>query len=379
MKGNVYTREKCPLCGQKFQRNDNDLICPDHLTRPRRVYIQLYDKTLHKCINIWGDRKGRFESPSHAFRVLTKIRAEIDEGSYDVTRYVAEKLKPLKFSNWSQVWLEKKKIETQKGLKAPSYFKILQIYVRKYQAFFGEIDIRDISTKKIYEFYLSLSGKPHYIENILSALKKLMQDAFRWEDITNMPRFPKIDVPEPDMNIIDLDIQDKIIQAIPDPMDRAYILFTAREMVRPSETRALQWQDIDLKHDRVIIRRHFSINELRYATKAKQIKHLPLDGEVKRGLLSLPRHLTSPFIFWKGKNGRPFSESWARKIFKRIARAQGINISLYNGTRHSSATEAADRVGIDATQEFLHHTNRRMTERYVKQNPDRLRKVLRIP
>jgi hypothetical protein len=57
----------------------------------------------------------------------------------------------------------------------------------------------------------------------------------------------------------------------------------------------------------------------------------------------------------------------------------GIDVSLYQGTRHSSATAATDRAGIDGVQEFLHHTNRKMTERYVKANPDRLRKVLRSP
>jgi len=57
----------------------------------------------------------------------------------------------------------------------------------------------------------------------------------------------------------------------------------------------------------------------------------------------------------------------------------GVTVSLYQGSRHSSASAAADRAGIDATQEFLHHTSRHMTERYIKQNPDRLKKVLRKP
>jgi integrase len=147
--------------------------------------------------------------------------------------------------------------------------------------------------------------------------------------------------------------------------------------VRPSETRALQWEDVDLKHDRITIRRHYSLSQIRPATKAKQIKILPLDGEVRKTLQTLPRHISSPFVFWKGKMGRSFSESWARKLWKRISSSLGVNISLYQGTRHSSATEAVNRVGVDATQEFLHHTNRAMTKRYAKVNPDSMKKVLR--
>src|SRR4030042_1115893 len=118
----------------------------------------------------------------------------------------------------------------------------------------------------------------------------MLSDALDWGDVGKMPKFPKIDVPEPDFKTIDLDQQDAIIQNIVDMMDRAYILFTARQMVRPSETRALFWDDLDFKHNQVVIRRHFSLNELRATTKSKRIKILPLDGEVKDSLQRLPRH-----------------------------------------------------------------------------------------
>jgi integrase len=381
MKGGIYTKEKCPVCGGKFLDSGSDLICSTHHTRPRRVYVQLYSRLLHKPINICSDSRNiPFSSYEQARRILTVLRAEIDKsGDFDPTRWVSQKLKPLRFSNWSEMWLSKKCLEADKGLRAPSYLKVVKVYVRKYQSFFGNTDIRDIGSKTINDFYLSLSGSPHYLKNIRDCLKKMFQDALDWGDIGIMPKFPKIDVPEADITTIDLDLQDTIINAIPDQMDQAFILFAAREILRPCEPRALQWQDLDFKHDRVTIRRHFSLNQIRPATKAKQIKHLPLDGEVKKILLTLPRHISSPFVFWKGKMGRPFSESWARKLWKRISSTFGVNISLYHGTRHSSATEAADRVGIDATQEFLHHTNRRMTERYVQRNPERLRKVLRKP
>ena len=379
MKGGIYTKEKCPICKGRFIDIGNELTCPAHQTRPRRVYVQIYSRLLHKPINICSDSRNiPFSSYEQARRILTVLRAEIDKsGDFDPTRYVAQSLKPLRFSNWSKAWIEKKEVEVQKNLRAPAYLKSLRVYLYKFQFFFRDIDIRDITTKMVNDFYLSLSGSPKYIKNILDALKKMLADAFAWGDIQQISKFPKIDIPDPDIRTIDLDQQDTVINAIQDRMDRAYILFTAREMVRPSETRALFWEDLDFRHDRVTIRRHFSLNQLRPTTKARQIKVLPLDTEVRESLLALPRHITSPFVFQK--KGRPFSESWARKLWGRITKQMGINISLYQGTRHSSATEAADRVGVDATQQFLHHTNRRITERYVQGNPERLRKVLRKP
>lgn len=146
-------------------------------------------------------------------------------------------------------------------------------------------------------------------------------------------------------------------------------------MVRPSETRALFWDDLDLKHSKVTIRRHFSLNELRVTTKSRKIKRLPLDSEVKESLSRLPRHITSPFVFQK--DGRPYSESYARKLWNRTASQMGIKISFYRGTRHSSATEAVNRVGMDRVQEFLGHARSTMTRRYAKMNVEGLRPVLR--
>ena len=96
------------------------------------------------------------------------------------------------------------------------------------------MDIRDIGTRRVKEFYLSLQGSPKYISNVLSAFHKMMTDALDYGDISTMPKFPEFEIPESDFRTIDLDQQQQIISLIKDPMDRAYVLFTARQMVRPS-------------------------------------------------------------------------------------------------------------------------------------------------
>jgi len=217
MRGGVFTKEHCFVCGEKYAHRRNELICPEHQTRPRKFFIQLYSREFGKHIYIYSDSRGiPFSSYEQADRILTKIRAEIDAGTFDATRYVAQKVKPLYFSNWSKLWLEKKEAETQKGLTSPSYLRIVRLYVKKYEDFFGNKDIRDIGAKAVNDFFLSLNGAPHYIKNIMDLLKKMLRDAVDWEDIHQIPKFPKIEVPEPDISTIDLDLQDKIIRAIPD-------------------------------------------------------------------------------------------------------------------------------------------------------------------
>jgi integrase len=379
MKGGIYTKEKCPF-GCKYEHSEKALICPIHQTRPRHVYIAIWSKRLHKLVTINTDEDNNALSWEKAERILTTLRDEIDRkkgADFDPSRYVSTHIKPYRLSNYAKHWLERKTIEVEKKRRAPSYLKALKVYALKWEKFWGDLDIRNIGNSEIKDFYLWLDGSPKYVKNIMDALKTMLTEAYREKKIQEIPAFPKVELRDSDIKIIDLETQDKIIRTIQDHMDRGFLLFTAREMVRPSETRALFWEDLDFKFDRVTIRRHFSLNELREATKSKNIKILPLDGEVRQSLLALPRHITSPFVFWKGKQGRPFSESWARKLWKRVSLRMGIDISLYQGTRHSSATEAADRVGIDAVQEFLAHTNRKMTQRYAQKNPERLRKVLR--
>ena len=55
----------------------------------------------------------------------------------------------------------------------------------------------------------------------------------------------------------------------------------------------------------------------------------------------------------------------------------GVKVSLYQGTKHSSATDLADREGEVFAQQFMGHTSLKMAKRYIKVNPERLRKGLR--
>ncbi len=379
MKGNVYTREKCPVCGENFKHINNRLICSEHNTEPHSFYIQVWSKQLHRPVNILGDQKERFRSYEDAQLLLSTLRSECKisaDGDFDVTRYVKEKLRPFLFENQSKKWLDIKKQETEKGLKAPSYLKAIKVYIKKMQGFFKETDIRLIKKGEVERFYLSLNGAPHYISNILDCFKQILEDAKDNKVIQEVPKFPKIDVVEADQKTVDIKTQDMAIASIPNQMDRTFVLLTARLMLRPCEPRALWWEDIDFKHHWIFIKRHYSLNVIRPATKSKKIRRLPMDIEVENSLHALPRYVGSPFVFWK-KRGYPFSESWARKVCKKITRKMGLNISLYDLTKRSSATEAADRVGIDSTQEFLGSGSRAIAQKYIQANPERLRKVLR--
>jgi integrase len=142
-------------------------------------------------------------------------------------------------------------------------------------------------------------------------------------------------------------------------------------------SRALQRNHIDLNRDTVLIEQAFVGTELRL-TKTKNSGLIPLDPEFKKIYLKMEKGFPEDFVFKKQKGrgkGKPFSESYLRKMWNEARnRAQVERITLYEGTRHSLASQAINRgVPISTIQKFLRHESAKMTERYAHLKTESLR------
>src|SRR5690606_9617173 len=91
------------------------------------------------------------------------------------------------------------------------------------------------------------------------------------EDRYKILKVPKFEVPSskkrkkvPDLNIT----RDKIIPAIENEVHRIAIHCLEHYGLRPSEVRAIQYEQIDLIHDRLTIDRHFSKTTLLMGRKS---------------------------------------------------------------------------------------------------------------
>jgi integrase len=159
-----------------------------------------------------------------------------------------------------------------------------------------------------------------------------------------------------------------ILAQIPETVFAA-IYFQMTHATRTGETRALQRKHIDLERDTVLIEQAFVGRELR-ATKTMNRELLPLDPEFKKIYLLMPQGFPEDFVFVKqsgrGK-GKPYSESYFRKVWNRAREKAGVgHITLYQGTRHSFASQAVNRgVPLNIIQRFLRHESPKMTERYA--------------
>ncbi len=111
----------------------------------------------------------------------------------------------------------------------------------------------------------------------------------------------------------------------------------------PREGGAIQHDGIDLKRGTVTIRRAYSWQELSPFPKSKRVRVVPLDETWKELYLSHPTSIDpSAFVFQR--NGKPLFMTWALKKWREAAdKGRYPRISLYQGTRHSIASQAINR------------------------------------
>ena len=119
-------------------------------------------------------------------------------------------------------------------------------------------------------------------------------------------------------------------------------------------------------------------------TKTGKAKRLPVSEELREWIerrLDPADRLRQAPLFPNPRTGRP----WAHKALQRVwgqalERVELPHISLYEGTKHSFATDAIRRgVPERHLQRFLGHASILSTRRYARLADNALIEVLRVP
>lgn len=336
-----------------------------------------------KGVNIYCDKSHQtFYSKEHAEATLIQILGEVKQGVFDPYFYSKKRKSILSFSVYSDQWLLNFEKLVKAGKRSPSTYKKYKSYVEnEFKNFFKNTSLLDILPGHIKQYYLSIIDlNPKTIYNKLACLHKIFADALDDGLIQIIPKFPielkTNTLPKTVIKWADVDIQDLILKELPEEVYPA-IFFQMTHATRTGETRALQRKHIDLVRETVLIEQAFVENELR-ATKTKNSGLIPLDQEFKKIYLKMEKGFPEDFVFKKKKGrgkGKPFSESYLRKMWNKARKKAGVEkISLYQGTRHSLASQAINRgVPLNTIQKFLRHESPKMTERYAHIKTESLR------
>lgn len=379
MIGTIRTKDKCPVCNKSFENiADKLLICKEHYTIPTRYFIDLYWNGKQR--KIYSDNDGQvLNNYEIANRVLTEIRQRIKKHRFDPADYVKKNYQALQFPDYIRKWVYRYREMYKRGEVSKITYTSKKYYSESlFIPFFKNYDIRDIRTGDIDDFCFSLSKNlsKETKKDIIKIIKTLFRYAKKRRDIKELPDFPEIKTNEKKVNWIDEQTQEIILYHISD-QHKPIFLFMFKQGVRPGEARALKYEDIDRKARTVTIHRTFSDNDYKEYTKTGRIRVLPLDDDVYNMLCS--RDAITGFVFTH-HDGKPYlTNNGIRKVWNRALKKAGMkHITMYNGTRHSFASQAVNRgVPLNLIQDFLGHTTQRMTRRYAHIDIEGLRLVLK--
>lgn len=336
-----------------------------------KFYVQLYWKgRQYRRFHYDGDWPS-MPYKDMADRIASAINADIDQKkrarrSFDPRQWFKTPGYEFQFSLYAEKWLLKNKENY-----APSVKRDVERYVNLAIDHFQKMDMREIRKLDIVDFTETLPFAPKTIKNVLAVLHKMFTDAYDNEMIVRVPGWPKIEVPDPEIKWLTREWQDRIIEAIPE-RDRPIFIFLRTWGCRPGEARALMWDCVDFDKEQITIRRAFSgagCNHLQEYTKTKRIRYLPFTQEISQIFKEIRG--IGGFVF-RNHEGRPYTADLSRIWNEARDSVEAPKVTLYQGTRHSFATQNIDK--LDLVSIALGHTNANTTrKKYQGLNIEKIR------
>jgi integrase len=329
-----------------------------------RWYIQIYWEG--KRYKIWKYNGDPVWHEKTAQKLLSKIRAEIDENTFQPKAYFPDN--PLSINDYSKKWL--KVIDVKPNTLKDYAYSIKNFII----PFFGEKDLRNIRYNDLVEFHKWIPRCEKGKYNVVSCLRTIMRWAWRNEDIQKVPPFPKLSQGElPEIEYLGLEQQEAVLVNIPE-RDRSVFMVGMEYGLRIGELRAIQWDCV--KDDEIVIRRAFAENTLMESTKTNKSRTYGLTPYVKQVLKALP--MTSNTFVFVRDDGKPYTDKNLNVIWSEACQKAGIRkIKLYNAIRHSLGCQLLDKgFEFDKVQKVLGHTRPEMTKRYAKRSNESITQML---
>jgi integrase len=367
MRGDVYSRQKCPLCGGRLVHDEkrNGCYCIQHPQCGATKFFVRFGKVFKNFHNYF-----------EAYQFLQGLRFKFVEGSFDARDYL--KNAPLGFSNLAKKYINMK---NQIGLRSISNVKN---YMTRASDYFGQKNIKTFTRADIREFLYSLENitektRHNYMSTIRDFFRNLVEDEVI--DITQMPRMPKIDFELGYRKITDIETQnavlDKIKQISYHLNEKIWLgcdMLALYVNIRPKDLLNLSEGDIDLEYGVMTIKRPTK-------KKGKQVKITVrlIPEHISEILLLKQKYPALPHIsFFRHVTGvsgvqadAPFGEKYFYKWAKKACRSLGIKgLDLYGLTRHSTVTALAKHVGEEGAKKASGHFTNKAFERYCQYQDD---------
>lgn len=252
-------------------------------------------------------------------------------------------------------------------------FKSKKGFVKQLVEVFGNYPLRWFTTRVIEQYQTEklATNKPATVNRFLATLKHMFTKAVEWEmvekEILEKVRRVKL-IPENNRRLRFLSREEcqTLIEKC-DPHLRPIVVTALNTGMRKSEILNLKWDQVDLKHGFILLER----------TKNGERREVPINQTLRATLEALPRHISSPYVFWYGDEGKSYQD--VKKSFRSALRKAGIKDFVFHDLRHTFSSHLV-MAGVDLTtvKELLGHKTLNMTLRYAHLAPYHQVKAVKI-
>lgn len=354
MKGGIYTRQKCVHCEKNLLHDPRrgGCFCPDHPDQRATRFIVKFPGGIYK----------RFKDYEDAVQELNYLRHEKTSRKKKFNPNDYRSSKPNSFVSLKDKYFSKKK-------KRISFNKI-KYYMDMAADHFGMTNIRDISGADISEYLESI---PNISEKTRHNHKTQLINFWNWclgcgniITLAEMPTFPDIDYDLGLRKITDWDTQEKMIKKIKemsyDINPKIWFgidMLATYTALRPDDLRRVTESSLDSNGILVIY------NPTKRKNKFKKVRLVEDHVEEWRSLQQkYPGLPDKPFFRHTKTNGRAkadvvFGINYLYKWWEKAAKEIGLEgVSLYPGTKHTTATETAACLGTEKARAASGLTNK---------------------
>lgn len=318
----------------------------------------------------------------HAEQVLESIRAAFVAGK-TIEQACAAFMRNRSPANMVparvKAWLARRRADCAAGDISPTYLRELERYARAggYFPWWAESTIWEVTFGALEDWSRAMAAQGLSAttrRHVLAAFRALLADAKRRGELDQVPEFPSIAATEYVPRTVTLEVQDRILAEIPAQRRGAFL--AARLGVRPGEVRALNVADYDFETATLTIGAAMkgpTSRAPRGSAKERNVRRIVVDGELASWIeqhVARAGAITGAPLFVNPtarRGGKRWLAEALRQEWNRAAAKVGVRVRMYEGTKHTSATEAL-RGGrrMEEIQHALGHRDRRSTERYAR-------------
>ncbi|RJP78615.1 MAG: hypothetical protein C4522_12630 [Desulfobacteraceae bacterium] len=374
MKGDIYTREKCPVCYGRLVHDEkrNGCFCTHHPQCSSTKYFVRFEKLFKN-----------FQNYFEAYQFLQGLRFKFNEGTFDAKDY--RKDSPMGFSTLADQYV---KMKEQDGLRS---IQNIRNYMKLAKNYFGQKNVKEFKRPDIRNFLFGLNVSSKTRHNYMSCLHDFFYNLYNDDiiSISQIPNMPKIEFELEYRTLTDLETQEKIISKVKEisynTNPKIWLgidMLSLYTNIRPKDLLGITETDIDLDYGIIeILRPTKKRNKLKKVIIRLVEAHIDIIKDIKKRYPALP-HIS--FFRHHGgvsgcNTGQPFGEKLFYKWWKKACDELGIKgLDLYGGTRHTTTTALAKEVGRDGAKKASQHGTNKAFERYCQAHDDETFKFVKI-